>query len=153
MCKILVPKINNKFWEKLTASGRLLSVEVEDEVTTDGHSASLTWCQAVIWSPWPNFCFLSDNCWFLDMGRPLWQEDGSVIYLYNCFWALPEQSLSDASHAELTIIFYCLIWDSSNLEDQIPVFISPQKEGGLVILPATGFLFRHLLRLAGLRWR
>jgi hypothetical protein len=22
---------------------------------------------------------------------PLWREDGSVIYSYNCFWALPEQ--------------------------------------------------------------
>jgi hypothetical protein len=24
--------------------------------------------------------FLSDNCWFLDVGCPLWREDGSVIY-------------------------------------------------------------------------
>jgi hypothetical protein len=28
--------------------------------------------------------------------------------LYNCFWALPEQSLSGRSPAELTAIFYCL---------------------------------------------
>jgi hypothetical protein len=29
-------------------------------------------------------------------------------------------------------IFYCLIWDSPNLEGQIPVFISPQEQGGPV---------------------
>jgi hypothetical protein len=39
--------------------------------------------------------------------------------LYNCFWASP---------AELTAIFYCLIWDSPNLEGQVPVFISPKNK-------------------------
>jgi hypothetical protein len=52
-----------------------------------------------------------------------------------------------------TTIFYCLIWDSSNLEGQISVFIFPQEQGGSVIPPGTGFPFRRLLRLAGLRWR
>jgi hypothetical protein len=33
--------------------------------------------------------FISDDCRFLDMGHPLWREDGSVIYLYSSFWALP----------------------------------------------------------------
>jgi hypothetical protein len=41
--------------------------------------------------------------------------------LYNCFWALPEQSLLGRSSAELMAIFYCLIWDSPNLEGQVPV--------------------------------
>jgi hypothetical protein len=43
--------------------------------------------------------------------------------LYNCFWALPEQSLL-GSPAELTAFFYCLIRDSTNLEVQVPVFRS-----------------------------
>jgi hypothetical protein len=47
--------------------------------------------------------------------------------LRNCFWALPEQSLLCRSPAELTAIFYCLIWDSPNLEGQLPVFISPRN--------------------------
>jgi hypothetical protein len=47
--------------------------------------------------------------------------------LYNCFWALPEQSLLGQSPAELTAIFYYLIWDSPNLEGQVPVFISPRN--------------------------
>jgi hypothetical protein len=75
---------------------------------TDGHSASLSWCRAPIWSPWPDFCFLSDSCGILDVGHPLRREDGSVICLYNCFWALPEQSPLSWSPAELTTIFYCL---------------------------------------------
>jgi hypothetical protein len=32
--------------------------------------------------------------------------------LYNFFWTLPEQSLLSRSTAQLTTIFYCLIWDS-----------------------------------------
>jgi hypothetical protein len=47
--------------------------------------------------------------------------------LYNCFWSLPEQSLLGQSPSELTTIFYCLIWDSPNLEGQVPVFISPRN--------------------------
>jgi hypothetical protein len=42
--------------------------------------------------------------------------------LYNCFWALPDQSLLRWSPTELTALFYCLIWDSANLEGQVPVF-------------------------------
>jgi hypothetical protein len=42
---------------------------------------------------------------FLDVGSPLWREDGSVIYSYNCFWAFPEQSLSGPSPAELRPYF------------------------------------------------
>jgi hypothetical protein len=61
------------------------------------------------------FIFVSDSCGFHDVGHPLWQVDGSVIYLYHYFWAFPEQSLSGQSRVELRTIFYCLIRDSSNL--------------------------------------
>jgi hypothetical protein len=44
--------------------------------------------------------------------------------LYNCFWALPERSLLCWSPAELWALFYCLIWDSTNLESQVPIFRS-----------------------------
>jgi hypothetical protein len=120
---------------------------------TDGQSSSLSGCRAPIWRAWPDFCFLSESCWFLDVGRPLWRGDGSIIYLYNCFWDLPEQSPSDPNPAELTTIFYCLIWDSSNLEGHVQYLYLPQEQGCPVILPGTGFPFRRLLRLAGLRWR
>jgi hypothetical protein len=34
------------------------------------------------------------------------------------------QSLNGPSRAEPVTILYCLIWDSPNLEDQVPIFIS-----------------------------
>jgi hypothetical protein len=72
--------------------------------------------------------------------------------LYNCFWAFPEQSLLGRSPAELTAIFYCLIWDSPNLEGQVPVFLSPKnKVAELYFVEPSGFPFCRLLRLAGLR--
>jgi hypothetical protein len=42
---------------------------------------------------------------------------------------------------------------SLNLEDQVPVFISPRNRVAQLSSPGTGFPFRRLLRLAGLRWR
>jgi hypothetical protein len=58
--------------------------------------------------PATNFSFflkcLSDSCGFVSLTR------GRVYnLLYNCFWALPEQSLLGRSPAELAAIFYCLI--------------------------------------------
>jgi hypothetical protein len=60
--------------------------------------------------------------------------------LYNCFWALPEQSLLCRSPAELTAIFYSLIWDSPNLEGQVPVFISPRNRVAQLYPRALGSL-------------
>jgi hypothetical protein len=81
-------------------------------------------------------------CGFLEVGRPLWREDGSVIY-YCCCWASPAQSLSGLSLAGLNTLFHCSSFlDSPILEDQVPVFISlrnrvaqlyPQELGSLFI--------------------
>jgi hypothetical protein len=60
--------------------------------------------------------------------------------LYSCLWALPEQSLLGRSPAELTAIFYCLIWDSPNLEGQVPVFISPRNRVAQLYPGALGSL-------------
>jgi hypothetical protein len=60
--------------------------------------------------------------------------------LYNCFWALPEQSLLGRSPAELTAIFYCVVWDSPNLEGLIPVFISPRNRVAQLYPRALGSL-------------
>jgi hypothetical protein len=92
--------------------------------------------------------FPLDSCDFVNLVRPLWREGGSVIYLYNCFWTLPEQSLLGRSSAELTAIFYCLIWDSLNLEVQVPVFISPRNRVARLYPRALCSLFCRLLRLA-----
>jgi hypothetical protein len=73
--------------------------------------------------------------------------------LCNCFWALPEQSLLGRSPAELTAIFYCLIWDSSNLESQVPVFISPRNRVAQLYPRALGSLFVASYNSQELRWR
>jgi hypothetical protein len=39
-----------------------------------------------------------------------------------------------------------------NLEDRVPVDLSPRKSVAQLYPPGTGFPFHRLLRLAGLRW-
>jgi hypothetical protein len=97
--------------------------------------------------------FMSDNCGFPNVGRPLWREDGPVTYSYNCFWVLPQLSLPGQSPAGPMTIFYCLIWDSPNLEGQVPVFMSPRNRVAQLYPSGTGFPFCRLLQLAGLRRR
>jgi hypothetical protein len=45
------------------------------------------------------------------VGRPLWQEDGSVFYI--CCWPLPAQSFLGPSPLGLAPIFYCLRFENS----------------------------------------
>jgi hypothetical protein len=54
---------------------------------------------------------LSDSCGFVGMGRPLWREDGSVVY--NCSGSSPAQSFSGPSPVGLVDIFYCLRFETS----------------------------------------
>jgi hypothetical protein len=54
---------------------------------------------------------LSHNCRFVDVGRSLWREDGSVFYI--CCWPSLAQSLSDPSPVGLAIVFYCLRFETS----------------------------------------
>jgi hypothetical protein len=56
--------------------------------------------------PEARFLLLSGSCGFVDVGRPLWREDGSVVY--NCCWSSPAQSFLGPSPAGLMAIFYCL---------------------------------------------
>jgi hypothetical protein len=56
------------------------------------------------------FLLLSDSCGFLDLGRPLWRADLSVVY--NCCWSSPAQSFSGPSPVGLATVFYCLIFDT-----------------------------------------
>jgi hypothetical protein len=55
-------------------------------MTTDGQSASLSWCQALVWDPLPIYLLLSyfflDSYEFIDVGRPLWREVGSVVFSF-----------------------------------------------------------------------
>jgi hypothetical protein len=89
------------FWQQL-------STESGSYVTTDGQPASLSWNKAPIWGL---RLLLSDSCGFVDVGRPLWREDGSVVY--NCCWPSPEQSFSGPSRVGLVTVFYCLRFEAS----------------------------------------
>jgi hypothetical protein len=61
--------------------------------------------------------------------------------LYNCFWDLPEQSLLGRSPAELRLYFTRLIWDSPNLEGQVPLFTSPRNRVAQLYPRALGSLY------------
>jgi hypothetical protein len=51
------------------------------------------------------------HLWFYTLGHPLWQENRSVPFTYNCYWNLPALSLMGPSPAELITIWNCLILD------------------------------------------
>jgi hypothetical protein len=73
------------------------------------------------------------------------------LLLY-CFWALPVQSHLSRSPTKLTAISYCLLWDSPNLEGQVPVFISPRNR--VAQDPwALGSLSVASYDSQGLRWK
>jgi hypothetical protein len=89
---------------------------------------------------------------YLNVERPLWREDGSVI---SCTIASgPCHSSQPRVHVQQNSGHILL----SHLRLPQPgepgsrIYI-PQEQGGPVIPPGTGFPFRRLLRLAGLRWR
>jgi hypothetical protein len=68
------------------------------------------------------FLLPSDNCGFVDMGRPLWREDGSVFY-------------------NLQYAVYITVSDLR----AGPCIYVPQEQGGPVITPGTGISCRTLL--------
>jgi hypothetical protein len=111
-------------------------------ITTDSQSASPSWCQVPIWDrdhfiPFSLRLFL-DSYRFVDVGRPLWREVGSVVFSF-CR-ALPAQPFSDLSSTGLTSIFYCPYFlDSRNLEGQVPVFISTRNKVAQLYPRALGF--------------
>jgi hypothetical protein len=116
-------------------------------------SASLTWYQATIcpWDPgnhlYPmdnliqmvawyqvrqpsgshgQFLLLSDSCGFVNVGLPLWREDGSLIYNY-C-WVSPVQSFSGSSFTGYMTIFYCLKFEiASTWRTRSPYLYLPGK--------------------------
>jgi hypothetical protein len=72
---------------------------------TQSQSASPSWCEATAWGS-----RLSDSFGFVDVGRPLWREDESVVH--SCCWSSPAQSFSGPSPAGLMIIFYCFWFET-----------------------------------------
>jgi hypothetical protein len=121
--------------------------ELKLQLIYDNQSASLSWCQAPIWEPRPVLFPLEISfrqlrlCYFL---APSLTRGWGCNLLYNCFWALPEQSLLGRSPTELTAIFYCLISNSPNLEGQVRVFIFPRNRVPQLYPQALGALLSPL---------
>jgi hypothetical protein len=110
---------------------------------------ALTWfkVKVTLWptgahlGPATNFSFSLkyslDSCGIVILYHPLMR--GRVCnLLYNCFWALPEQYLLGQSPAELTALFYCLIWDSVQfllgLARAVTLRSKSRRSHGLILL-------------------
>jgi hypothetical protein len=73
------------------------------------------------------FLLLSDISGVVDVGRPLWREDGSVVY--NCCWASPAQPFSGPSPAGLMTIFWCLRFETPPTWRARPSYLYPSGTG------------------------
>jgi hypothetical protein len=60
--------------------------------------------------PRTRFLLLSDSFGFFDVRRPIWQEDGSVVY--NCCWPSSPQSFSGLSPPRLWTKIYGLLLET-----------------------------------------
>jgi hypothetical protein len=72
-------------------------------------------------------------------GAPSLTRGQTVVY--NCCWSSPAQSFSDPTPTRLMTIFCCLRFHSSNLEGQVPVFISLRNRVARLYPQALGSLF------------
>jgi hypothetical protein len=95
--------------------------------------------------PKARFLSLSDSCGYVDVGCPLWREDGFFTTV-----AVHHQR----SHSQ--VWFRRDSWPYFTISDsggQIPVFISLRNRLAQLYSQALDSLFHRLLLFAGLRWR
>jgi hypothetical protein len=120
-------------------------------VTTDVQSASLSWNKAHIWGLRPDFYYCQTVAGLL-MWNALSDESMGLPFTIA---ACPRQRSRSWVWVPRDSWPYITVSDSRLPEPGGPgarIYI-PQEQGGPVIPPGTGFPFRRLLRLAGLRWR
>jgi hypothetical protein len=129
----------------------LHSSRSQSYVTTDCQSSSLSWCQAPIWGPGPDFVTSRQI-----EGLLIWGAFSETrLGLLFTITAGPRQR----SYSRVRVPRGS--WPYFTLSDlrfpqpggQGPRIYIPQKKGVPLISPGTGFSFRRLLRLAGIRWR
>jgi hypothetical protein len=114
-----------------------------------GQSASLSWCQAAIWGPRPDFYRCQTVAGLLMWGALSDDRTGLSFTVV----AGPRQCSHSQDEFRGT--------DDHILQFEIrdpqpggpsPRIYIPQEQGGPVMPPGTGFLFCRLLRHAGLWW-
>jgi hypothetical protein len=106
-------------------------------ITTDGQSASLYWYQAPIWGLWPDFYYCQTIAGLLIWGALSDKKTGLSFTIPAVFAsAVILRSESRGAHDHLLM---SQIWDSPNLEDQVPGFISPRNRVARLYPQALGF--------------
>jgi hypothetical protein len=82
-------------------------IQSQNYVTTDGQSASQSWCQAPIWGLRPDFYYCQTVAGLLMWALSLTRERVCRLQLL-----LTEQSFLGPSPAGLVTIFYCLRFET-----------------------------------------
>jgi hypothetical protein len=93
-------------------------------ITTHGQSASLSWYQAPIWGLWTDFYDCQTIAGLLIWGALSDERTGLSFTIAVFASAVILRSESRGAHAHILL---SQIWNSPNLEDQVPVFISPRN--------------------------
>jgi hypothetical protein len=119
-------------------------------VTSDGQSASLFWCQAPIWGLRPDFYYCQTVAGLLMWGALFDERTGLPLTIA----AGLRQRCQSWVRVQRDSWPYFTVLDSrlSQTGGPGPRIYIPQEQGGPVLPLGTGFPFRRLLRLAGLRW-
>jgi hypothetical protein len=125
-----VPDLNYKL---LTATAHCtpavlqlqLRVKIKIMLTTDRQSASLSWCQAPIWGPRPDFYRCQTVAGLLTWGALSDERKGlSFTIAADLASTVILESDSSGTHAHILL---SQIRDSPNLGGQDPVFTSPRN--------------------------
>jgi hypothetical protein len=115
----------------------------QNYITTDGQSASLSWCQAPIWGLRPDFYYCQTVAGLLMWGAFSDERTGLPFTIA----AGPRQRSHSSVRVPRDSRPYFTVSDSRLLQPGGPnprIYI-PQEQGGPVIPPGTWFPFRRLL--------
>jgi hypothetical protein len=143
------------FARPLVSSPELFKSQNQSYLTTDCQSASLSWCQATIKTR-SQFLFLLEIffrqlrvCYFvvpsLTRGRVC-----NLLLLLVLASAVPLRSESRGTQSHILLSQFLRL---PQPRGPGPCICIPQEQNGPDIPPGTGFPFRRLIRLTGLRWR
>jgi hypothetical protein len=134
------------------------------QITTDGQSVNQSWCQAPFGAR--NQIFVTvRQLRFVDMWRPLWREDGSVIYwgqnplsvksksksksklLYD--WSLLHSPARTAQKTPLILLLYCCVFSVTAATSCHVTFTGPIPRNGRV---CHNVPYQRLSLLSSLFW-
>jgi hypothetical protein len=118
---VTIRRISRK-WTLINWQLTLWMSELYYDRRSDGH---LSWYQATIWGLWPDFYYCQKLAGLLIWGALSDDRTGLSLTIDAVFASaviLRSESRGDHDH-----ILLSQIWDSPNLENQVPVFISPRN--------------------------